>query len=153
MDFNKDTPQDRVNNRQSLSQVARSTPTTRYNSRPNYRGNYYRSSPGAGFYGAVAVMVVVVASLIVGYVALHPERDITVKVTDKVRTGGDDSKYLIFTDGGVYEDTDTMMKGKYNSSDLYSKIKVGQRYTFHLRGVRSGFFSMYPNILTVKPVK
>jgi hypothetical protein len=87
---------------------------------------------------------------IAAFDATHPERDVTVTVTDKVRTGGDNSKYLIFTDRGTFENIDSMVKGKYNSSDLYGQIKVKHTYTFHVRGVRSEFWSMYPNVITAK---
>lgn len=141
------------NKPKTLRELAAETPTTRYNSRPNY----YQGPSTASRVGcwAVSLGLVGLASvgLVAGYTALHPEKDVTVKVTDKVRTGGDDSKYLIFTSGGVYEDVDTFVKGKYNSSDLYGRIKVGQTYTFHVRGVRNHILSMYPNIITMKPVK
>jgi cytosine/adenosine deaminase-related metal-dependent hydrolase len=41
------------------------------------------------------------------------------------------------------------MQGKFNSSDIYGSIEVGKKYTFVIVGERSGFLSMYPNIVKV----
>ena len=79
-------------------------------------------------------------------------RDVTVIVTDKeVKTGKDSSKYLIFTEdkGGkiaTFEITDSLLKGRFNSSDIYAAIKVGNTYTFTVGGSRNEFMSWYPNI-------
>lgn len=78
---------------------------------------------------------------------------VTATVTDKVvKNSGNNSKYLIFTDKGVKEDTDNLFHGKFNSSDVYSALKVGCTYQFNQIGVRNDFFSMYPDILTSVPV-
>lgn len=58
-----------------------------------------------------------------------------------------ESKYLIFTDKEVFENTDTLLRGKFNSSDFYGKIKVGQTCNFLVSGWRVPFLSMYRNIL------
>jgi hypothetical protein len=88
------------------------------------------------------------------YEAVNPTKDVTVTVTDKVvKNDSKSSTYLIFTDKGVYQDSDSMVNGKWNSSDLYNELKVGKTYTLHVRGIRNHVLSWYPNILTVKPVK
>ena len=88
-----------------------------------------------------------------GYQFMNPTHVFTATVQDKVRTGGQDSKYLIFTDKGVYENTDSIVNGKWNSSDVYGALSVGKSYEFKVRGRRIPFLSMYPNIITEKPVK
>ena len=79
--------------------------------------------------------------------------DIT--VTDKnvkVTSSGEktDSKYLIFTDDGTYEITDSLFNFRFDSSDLYGQIKVGERYTITTVGIRIPFFSCYENILEIE---
>lgn len=79
-----------------------------------------------------------------------------VKVTDKtVKNSNDHSTYLIFTetDDGkvrVFKDTDSVLRGKFNSSDIYGEIKVGKKYHFETYGLRIPFLSRYENIKSVK---
>lgn len=81
------------------------------------------------------------------------EKNVTFTVeekTVKVDNDGDGnvkSRYLIFTDKGVYENTDSLIYFKFRSSDLYGKLKVGQTYTCKTAGFRFGLTSSYPNII------
>lgn len=90
------------------------------------------------------------------------ERVITATVTDKGVKSVDKStqKYLVYTelddgDDGVevFEITDSLISGRFNSADVYAKIKVGKTYKFTVRGHRNGFFSWYPNIYDFEEVK
>ena len=56
------------------------------------------------------------------------EQVLKVKVTDKERVTGEGSKYLIFTNKGVFEITDQLFFGKFNSSDIYGSIKKDSTY-------------------------
>lgn len=72
-------------------------------------------------------------------------------VTDKERH--EDGYYLIFcTDlkGNtlVLKNDDTALRGKFDSSDMYQKIKENKTYKFHLNGYRNEFWSLYENILS-----
>lgn len=79
-------------------------------------------------------------------------RDVTVTVTDKaVKNDGDIGKYLIFTEDengsiATFEITNSLMAGRFNSSDVYAAIKVGETYTFIVGGSKNEFLSWYPNI-------
>lgn len=64
-------------------------------------------------------------------------------------------KYLIYTldSNGkphTFENTDTWIWFKFNSSDVYAKIQDGQSYNFSIVGFRIPFLSMYPNIISVE---
>lgn len=73
----------------------------------------------------------------------------SVLITDKDRiVSKDSSKYLIFTDKEVFENTDTIWALKFRSSDYYSNIQVGDTCTFTVTGIRWGFMSWYRNILS-----
>lgn len=82
------------------------------------------------------------------------ERTVIATITDKqVKRTGDSSsdKYLIYTENGngnvaVYEITDSLLKGRFNSSDLYATIKIGKTYQLIICGERYPILSMYPNI-------
>lgn len=77
----------------------------------------------------------------------------TVEKSERVCDGGKTGKcsYLIFTDKGVLKNADTLLRGKFDSSDLYAAIKVNQSYDFTTVGYRVPFFSMYPNVLKASP--
>lgn len=91
--------------------------------------------------------------------ACHADReDYFVKVTDKGIKPVDEntSKYLIFTElqpSGevrVFENTDSLIEGKWNSSDVYAGITVGSTYRFKTYGWRWQFGSWYENIIDVE---
>lgn len=83
----------------------------------------------------------------------------TVTVTDKtVKNNGDDGKYLVFTEDTkgnieVFEITDSLLKGRFNSSDVYAAINVGETYIFTVGGSRNEFLSWYPNIYEYKLIE
>lgn len=83
-------------------------------------------------------------------------REVTVTVTEKtVKNGEDSGKYLVFAEddeGNVqtYEITDSLLRFRFNSSDVYAAIKPGNKYKFTIGGSRNHFFSWYPNIYEYK---
>jgi hypothetical protein len=82
-------------------------------------------------------------------------RKVTVTVTDKgIKNYKGGSKYLIYTKDennkiATYRIEDSLVQGKFNSSDIYGSIEVGKKYTFEIAGERNEFLSMYPNIVKV----
>lgn len=90
----------------------------------------------------------------------HLYRDTyAVTVTEKVVKRYDKSdKYLIFTQTAngeemVFENTDSVFEGKFNSSDIYGQLKVNRKYHIKVYGWRIPFFSAYQNIVSVKEDK
>lgn len=107
-----------------------------------------------GFAGVIfgALSIILVLILIFGFpfiknVMTHRDVDFTVTKSERIVTNND-SKYLVFTDNGVYENTDTIWNGKFNSSDLYANIKEGKKYTCDVVGWRVPFLSWYPNLIS-----
>jgi len=75
---------------------------------------------------------------------------IEVTVTDKQRiTNGSDSKYIVFTDKETFENTDAFFHQKYDSSDVYSRLKVDCSYNMDVYGWRVPFISLYRNIIKI----
>lgn len=54
--------------------------------------------------------------------------------------------YLVQCDNEVYQITDLIFKGKFNSSDIYANLKVGNTYEITTTGYRFELLSMYKNI-------
>ena len=127
-----------------------------------YRKNY---SSGNDNISWVTVLFIIAVVVVLGVSIYRPfnkasdMRDVTVTVTDKaVKNSDDDSKYLIFTedkDGNIatFEITDSWIAGRFNSSDVYAAIKVGNTYTFTVGGSRNEFMSWYPNIYEYKLIE
>ncbi len=83
--------------------------------------------------------------------------NVDVVVTDKERvtTGSGDSissKYLIYTDGETFENTDNLFYGTFNSSDFYGRIQRNHRYRLTVCGWRVPWLSMYRNIVEMQEV-
>lgn len=75
---------------------------------------------------------------------------VQVQGKERITTGSGNSvtsKYLIFTDIETFENVDSLLALKFNSSDVYGAIKEGQTCTFQVTGFRIPFFSSYRNIL------
>ena len=64
----------------------------------------------------------------------------------------DSSKYMVFTDTEVYENTDSLLNWKWNSSDIYATLLPHHTYQAEVYGFRIPFFSTYRNILSVKDI-
>lgn len=88
------------------------------------------------------------------------EYEVTVVKTERVTTGHGSnikSKYLIYcetSDGTpiVFENTDELLRGKFDSSDIYADIKEGERYRFTVVGLRIEFLSSYQNIIKYQKI-
>lgn len=67
-------------------------------------------------------------------------------------------KYLVFTEKEngeiqVLEVSDSLLKGRFNSSDVWGNIKEGKTYKFTVGGSRNEFWSWYPNIYEAEEIE
>lgn len=103
---------------------------------------------------AILAASVVLGSLTGGLKNLVGNEVLTAKVVKSERVCKNDvCKYLVFTKDEVFENTDTVWRLKWNSSDLYAQIENGGTYSFKVYGVRFGYFSWYRNIVSVGPAQ
>ena len=94
------------------------------------------------------VLAIVLVPLLTYPVAYYLSADtVTLTVTYKERV---EDRYLIYSDEGVYENTDSYIFLKFNSSKLYNDIKPGKQYTAKVAGWRVPFLSMYRNVIKVE---
>lgn len=109
----------------------------------------------------IAVIVAVVAVPVMNFTNDH---QYTITITDKERVatqvaeGQTDSKYLIYGEDEngktyVFEDTDTLFRWKFNSSDVFGALKEGETYELTVIGFRVHIFNWYENIIDFKAVK
>lgn len=102
-------------------------------------------------------MKYIIAILISGLVLLTPlyvygtQQDTTITINKSERIQeGNSSKYLIYTQEGVYENTDSFLRLKFNSSDVYNQLEAKKTYNCDTYGWRIPLFSVYPNIVSCK---
>ncbi|MGE7305799.1 hypothetical protein ACQKJG_18420 [Priestia megaterium] len=114
---------------------------------------------GCLFSFIVIIVVIILAAITLGIVGMFNTNEYTLTVTDKeVKNSKEHSKYLIFTedkDGHtkVLQNTDSTLKWKFNSSDIYAELDKGKTYKFNVYGFRIPFLSKYENIDTYEEVK
>ena len=111
-----------------------------------------------------AIALVVIAVIAIPVISFRNDHAYTVTITDKERVttqvaeGQTDSKYLIYGEdenGKTYffEDTDTLFRWKFNSSDVFGALKEGETYELTVIGFRVHIFNWYENIIDFKAVK
>lgn len=86
----------------------------------------------------------------IAYYSSSETVEITVKDKDRITTGSGeniDSKFIVYTENEVFENTDSWLFVKFSSSDLQNKLEVGETYTVKVAGWRVPFLSMYRNII------
>lgn len=96
-----------------------------------------------------AFFLIVLASPIAHFATIEWTKPTVVLEKERVNTK-DESKYIIFTESEVFENTDSFLSLKWDSSDLYRDIKVGESCSFKVTGFRVPFLSWYRNILESK---
>lgn len=78
---------------------------------------------------------------------------VEIKISDKeriVKNKGEVSKYLVFTEDEVFENTDSWAYLKFNSSDIQGKLSKDSTYKVKVCGFRVPFLSTYRNIIEIK---
>lgn len=103
------------------------------------------------------VLVLILIAGVVGlvYACNFNDTEYVVTVTDKERVvSSESSKYLVFCDDAdgnslVFQNTDCLLRGKLNSSNIQGQLKEGETYEIVVVGFRIPFFSSYQNIIKV----
>ncbi len=78
---------------------------------------------------------------------------VTVESKERIANGSGNNlshRYLVFTDEGTFEVTDTLLFFDFSSSDRYSRLKDGRTYRIKASGWRVPFLSMYENIIELE---
>ncbi len=95
--------------------------------------------------GICAVVLIIIGILV--YLSSQESSIITIK-EKWVKYHGQDAKYLVSsTAGDVYQITDSWIKLRFDSSNLYAYIMPGKTCKVETIGWRLPFFSAYKNIL------
>lgn len=115
--------------------------------------------------GILAWVALAVPAILIGYVLClsvsgnFNTHTAVMTVTGKERVNKDDtSYYLVFgkdMDGKtvVYKNTDNILRGKWNSSEMQGELEVGSTYQVNLVGYRVPLLSWYENIIKAEEVE
>ncbi len=114
------------------------------------------------FLGATVAATIMVLAMYIPFAAIDyahgvngfgPEEEQVVTVERLYVDGGKSSHYMVGTDKGVYEVSNFMFPVQiYNSDEIYSNLKVGEKYTIKTKGnkILNWYFQEYPYIIEVK---
>lgn len=72
----------------------------------------------------------------------------------KTSTDGDgnttaDCRYVVHTDSETFENTDSLLLWKFNSSDIHRNLRDDEQYCVKVVGYRIPLFSTYRNIVEI----
>lgn len=110
------------------------------------------------FIELVIILVVLAIGVSVSAITSFNDTEYIVTVTDKERVvDGESSSYLVFTEDEqgnvrVFENTDNLLRWKWDSSNVQGQLKVGETYKLTVVGYRVPFLSMYQNIIKIEGV-
>lgn len=131
--------------------------------RPSLRASFGHRGMRTPLLFKLVPAFMVVAAVGAGGAAIHYQtaepttQRVTVVDKDRHVSGnledGIESKYMVFTDKEVFENTDSMIRGKMNSSDVQAQLHVGCTYDITAYGFRNNWFSIYRNISKAEHVK
>lgn len=98
--------------------------------------------------------VVLLISFICCGLAMGPNliwtQETTITITEKEYA---DDTYLVWdTEHNVYRVDDSLIAGRFDSSNAYNRLELNHTYNVKLRGPRAPFLSMYPNIVAFSEV-
>jgi hypothetical protein len=101
--------------------------------------------------GLIILIIIVVLCGIPGCIQANKQDVVTITVESKdIKTYDKNSKYLVWSkENEVFEITDSMWVGRFNSSDFYGRIEVGKTYKVKVIGYRVPFLSWYRNIIEI----
>lgn len=122
--------------------------------------NNFKSEKGfidivVGFVVGAIILGLVGVAIYFGTIEYQNEETIEIIVKDKyIKRSGETDLYLVVSNSGdTYKIEDLLWKGKFNSTDLYNQLDVGNKYKITITGVRLQYFSMYKNINKIEKLE
>ena len=101
--------------------------------------------------------IFLVLLLIIGYNIAYfgsvKQEIITVKNKERITTGSGEnisSKFIVYCKGEVFENTDNIFFGKFDSADVQNELEMGKTYVVKVAGWRMPFLSAYRNIINIE---
>lgn len=104
------------------------------------------------FLQILLVIVIILSYSIIIYFDYSNVEQTTIQVKDKyVKYKISSDKYIVIdSNNNAYQITDLLFIWKFNSTDIYNLLEIGQTYKITTSGYRIRIFSSYPNINKVE---
>lgn len=102
----------------------------------------------------IVVALIIISLSCTGCMEYFNEREVTCTVNDKwIKRYENNDIYLVSCDDEVYKIEDLLFYGKFDSSNMYAKLKKGKKYKLTVTGYRMSYFSEYQNINKIEEIK
>lgn len=121
-----------------------------------------RSSSDTVFQLVIIIILIILSlglPLFHGIIKVINPQTYNVTVQSKeIKNSGNSGRFLVFCtdpttgESRVFEVTDSLFKGRFDSADVYNLIEEDQTYKFTTGGYRIPLLSMYPNIYEVDKI-
>lgn len=105
------------------------------------------------------IIPVAVAAIALGYglrkgyaVATEEVVQTYISKTDRECKSSNECRYVVYTPDEVFENVDSWLYFKFNSSDFQNKLVQGKEYRLTVYGFRVPFLSWYRNVVKYEPV-
>lgn len=92
------------------------------------------------------IMLFLILFFLIGGIALSYFNNQTIDITVKDKYVKYTTYFVVDTNNNTYEITDLFFLGKFNSTDIYNEIEIGNSYQIETTGFRIPFLSRYKNI-------
>lgn len=100
------------------------------------------------------IIIVIIGVIGIAFSGYMNKQTITCEIEDKwTKRKNETDIYLVSCGDKVYKISDLLFKWKFDSSDIYSKLKVGKTYEITTTGFRIPLISEYQNINSYKQAK
>ena len=111
------------------------------------------SLPPKFYFGMFGVVVAIAVLYSMFYRQTATEIIVTIKDKEAITNSeGGSSGYRIFCEEEVLSNQDSVLFGKWDSSDIYKDMEEGKKYKVKVSGWRIPFLSSYRNIVEIKGV-
>lgn len=120
--------------------------------------NLYRANRIMDYMFNALIVVIVLLLMIylvagIKYVSTTSSKLAACVKSKEISVSNRHSIYLIFTETEVFSVEDSLLNGRFDSSDMYNQIEVGKCYQLEkLQGFREPLFSWYRNIINLKEI-
>lgn len=108
----------------------------------------------ATVFNSLTLYIILTLSVIMAYPVTYKTSaeniEITITEKERITTGNGkniSSKFIVYTENEVFENTDSWLYLKFNSADYQNNLKIGETYTVKVAGWRIPFLSIYRNIV------
>ncbi len=103
--------------------------------------------------GLIIIIIIVLICVFISIEYQNPQT-YTCEIKEKwVKRKNDSDTYLVKCNNEVFKIEDLIFKGKFNSSDIYSDLIIGETYKINTTGYRIRFLSNYKNINSYEKIE